>query len=107
MNLQNWEKAAEKHLKEFLPNQYKQLKQTGQLQQHLKQAAEQTYQEMNQLEAQGYSPEEAWVVVRENHLLPKPEAQEPSEPNGLMQEAMQLHSKALQSDQYQGAIVIE
>ena len=80
MNLNNWIELGRQHWKEFLPNRYRELKAAGTLDQALKEAAEQTYLEADQLEKSGYQPDEAWQMVRENYLLLPPEGSQQTEP---------------------------
>ncbi|MCG7932623.1 MAG: hypothetical protein N0E44_21625 [Candidatus Thiodiazotropha lotti] len=73
MNLNNWISKAKEHWKEFQPTRYQELKESGQLEQALQQAAEQTHLEMSELEEAGYQNHEAWEMVRERYLFPKEE----------------------------------
>ena len=52
-----------------LPKMYNENEAKGVLQQKLEEAAEQTYQELDQLELSGISPDEAWQIVRERYLF--------------------------------------
>ncbi|YP_010115339.1 DarB-like antirestriction [Sinorhizobium phage PBC5] len=69
MNLQNWITLGREHWKQHLPNRYRELKQAGMLEPALKEAAEQTYREVSQLEESGFQADEAWQMVRETYLL--------------------------------------
>ena len=69
MNLQNWINLGREHWKQHLPTRYRELKQAGILDQALKEAAEQTYLEVSQLEEAGFQADEAWQMVRETYLL--------------------------------------
>ena len=69
MNLQNWIEEARQHWQEHRPKMYQQYLKAGNLDQKLKQAAEQTYLEVDELEQQGYQPHEAWEIVREKYLM--------------------------------------
>jgi arsenate reductase-like glutaredoxin family protein len=73
MNLNNWITQARAHWKEFLPTRYKELRQAGKLDEALKNAAERTYEELNELEASGMKQQEAWEMVREQYLFPPEE----------------------------------
>ncbi len=94
MNLQNWISQAREHWKEFQPTLFSQLKESGQLNQALKDAAERTHQEMSELEASGLTTHEAWEMTREKYLFLPEEAgmqdDEPMESGSLMQEAMAI-----------------
>ena len=65
----NWIMDAREHWKEHLPKIYNEYERNGVLQQKLEEAAEQTYQELDQLELSGISPDEAWQIVRERYLF--------------------------------------
>mgnify|MGYP006905507983 CR=1 FL=1 len=83
MNLQNWINQADRHWKAHQPQRYKSLKKQGSLQLALKQAAQQTLVEVDQLERNGLSPHEAWEMVREKYLFPSVESQsQPQTPPG-------------------------
>ena len=82
MNLNNWIELGRQHWKEFLPNRYRELKAAGTLDEALKTAAELTYLEADQLEQNGFQPDEAWQMVRENYLLLPPEGSQQPETNG-------------------------
>ncbi|MCG8004246.1 MAG: hypothetical protein JAY88_12405 [Candidatus Thiodiazotropha lotti] len=69
MNLNDWISKAKEHWKEFQPTRYQELKESGQLEQALQQAAEQTHLEMSELEEAGYQNHEAWEMVRERYLF--------------------------------------
>lgn len=101
MNLQNWISQAKKHWQEFQPNKYQALKNQGTLDLALKKAAEQTLAEVSELENQGYQPDEAFQMVRENHLFPpgEPENDNP-EGNGpaILSDALQIMSRTLEAD---------
>ena len=86
MNLQNWKTMARQHWKEHLPEKYRQLKEAGTLEAALDQAVEQTYRETEQLEASGFSPDEAWQMTREQYLLPPADPQKAAP--SLTQQAM-------------------
>lgn len=73
MNLQNWINQARDHWKEFQPTRFKELQRVGKLEPALKQAAEQTYLELDQLEESGMDPQGAWEMVRERYLFPPEE----------------------------------
>ena len=107
MNLQNWINQARDHWKEFQPTRFKELKKAGKLEAALKEAAEQTYLEMNELEEQGFQNHEAWDMVRQNYLFPPEEAalkakndREPvaSEAARLFNQLTRDRSKALRGD---------
>lgn len=48
---------------------YSEYKRNGVLQQKLEEAAEQTFEEVYDLERSGISPDEAWQIVRERYLF--------------------------------------
>ena len=66
------------HWKEHLPKKYKALKQAGTLNSEALKAAEMTLDEQAELIAQGYPPEAAWEMVREQYLF-QPEEEGASE----------------------------
>lgn len=94
----SWIRMADQHWKKHLPRRYAELKKTGKLDEALQQAANQTYLEVSQLEESGYSPDEAFQMVREQYLLPRPEG-EPEQMQGrsLTQEAIEATSQGLRS----------
>ena len=69
---------AIEHWKEHLPKKYKALKQAGTLNSEALKAAEMTLDEQAELIAQGYPPEAAWEMVREQYLF-QPEEEGASE----------------------------
>lgn len=69
-----WIAQARQHLQEHRPQEYERLKKTGKLEAHLTQAAEQTSEEMQTLTRQGLTWDQAWEMVREQHLFPPAEA---------------------------------
>jgi hypothetical protein len=71
--LQNWISQAREHWKEFQPARFRSLEATGMLDAALKEAAEQTFLELGQLEDTGFNHHEAWQIVRERHLFPAEE----------------------------------
>lgn len=75
--LQNWIELGRQHWKEHLPNRYREFEKAGILESSLREAASQTYLEASQLEESGFQPDEAWQMVRENHLLLPPEGSAP------------------------------
>lgn len=99
MNLQNWISQARQSWKENNPSLYKSLNQAGKLGQALKDAAERTHAEMSELEANGYSNQEAWEMTREKYLL-LPAEEQPDEVTSkgaaLFNEANALQSQILQ-----------
>lgn len=99
MNLKNWISLARESWRENNPTLYKELNRSGQLGTALKEAAERTYAETSELEANGYSPEEAWEMTREKYLLlpAEPEKDEvESRGAALFKEANALQSQILQ-----------
>ena len=74
-NLQNWVNLARNHWKEFRPKMYAALKQNGELESALQEAASKTFSEVSQLEDAGYQADEAFQMVREKYLIL------PEEPN--------------------------
>lgn len=101
MNLQNWINQAREHWKENRPKLYQSLKKQGTLDPMLKQAAEQTYQQVIELEEAGYQPDEAFQMVRETYLFPpgEPENDKPAG-NGpaILSDALQTMSRTLEAD---------
>lgn len=73
MNLNNWIELARDSWRENNPNLYRQLLESGKLEEALNEAAEKTYIDVCNLEESGYSPDEAWVMARERCILIKPE----------------------------------
>ncbi|MEW8436616.1 MAG: hypothetical protein AB2689_00520 [Candidatus Thiodiazotropha taylori] len=101
MNLHNWISKANEHWKEFQPTRYQELKESGQLEQALQQAAEQTHLEMSELEEAGYQNHEAWEMVRERYLFPKEEPgledeEEVNEGARLYQDVVRIQNLLLQ-----------
>ncbi|MES9942079.1 MAG: hypothetical protein ABW104_12120 [Candidatus Thiodiazotropha sp. 6PLUC2] len=104
MNLHNWISKAKEHWKEFQPTRYQELKESGQLEQALQQAAEQTHLEMSELEEAGYQNHEAWEMVRERYLfLPEEpgleDEEEYSEGVRLYQEGVAIMNQLLQDQE--------
>jgi hypothetical protein len=64
---------AREHWKEFQPIRYQSLKATGTLDAALKDAAEQTFKELERLQETGFNNHEAWEIVRDTHLFPPEE----------------------------------
>jgi hypothetical protein len=102
MDLKNWISQARASWQENNPTLYKELNRAGKLSVALKDAAERTHQEMSELEANGYSNQEAWEMTREKYLL-LPAEQEPDEVTSkgpsLFNEANALQSQILQSNE--------
>jgi hypothetical protein len=110
MNLQNWINKARIHWQENRPKLYQSLKKQGTLEPMLKQAAEQTYLEVSQLEDAGHQPDEAFQMVREEYLFPpgEPENEQPAGTGpGLLNEAMALQQRVMEisNDEDVGGIV--
>lgn len=78
MNLQNWVRQAREHWQEFQPTRYRELVESGELEAALKDAAERTYREMDALEAQGFTFQDAWEIVRERYLFVPEEGKNPT-----------------------------
>ncbi len=69
------------HWREYLPNHYKSLKESGELEQALATAAELTIAEMQSLQSENaMTTHEAWEVAREHFLLLKEERIRNEEP---------------------------
>ena len=68
-----WIAQARAHLKEHRPQALARLQAAGTLEQHLREAAEATSREMQTLMRQGANWQEAWEMVREQHLFPPAE----------------------------------
>jgi hypothetical protein len=79
MQYQNWINQAKAHWREFQPKRYKALKAAGSLDEALSEAAEQTAQEMEDLQSQGFDREQAWEMVRNEYLFPPEETPENDE----------------------------
>lgn len=100
MNLNRWITLARSHWEEHAPARFRQLSESGRLEEALQEAAELTYRETSELEEAGYSPDEAWQMVRENYLLLPPESDaddkpEYSEGAKLFKETVALNNKIL------------
>ena len=99
MNLQNWVNKARIHWQENRPKFYQSLKAQGTLEPMLKQAAEQTYQQVDELEQAGFQPDEAYQMVREKYLFPPGEPEsEQMDNNGpaILDSALQTMSRTLE-----------
>lgn len=100
MDLKNWISLARESWRENNPELFKGLQRTGKLGEALKLAAQRTHEEMSELEAQGFSNQEAWEMTREKYLLLAPE-REPDEVAtrgaALFNEANALQSEILQA----------
>jgi len=66
-------RQAISHWKEFQPERYKRLKETGKLQQEAEAAERLTQKALRELMDQGATYHEAWEQVRELYLFPPPE----------------------------------
>ena len=98
MDLKNWTSLARESWKEHNPSLYKELNQSGRLGAALKDAAERTYLEVNDLEQAGHSPQDAWEMTREKYLLlPPEETQDEAQAPSLYQEANALQNQILQA----------
>lgn len=100
MDLKNWISLARESWRENNPTLFKELNRSGKLGQTLKQAAERTYEEVSELEANGHSPQEAWEMTREKYLLLPPEKELDevvSKGAALFNEANALQSQILQA----------
>ena len=99
MDLKNWTSLARESWKEHNPALYKELNQSGKLGTALKDAAERTYLEVNELEQAGHSPQDAWEMTREKYLLlpAEPTQDEESQEPTLLQQANALQSQILQA----------
>lgn len=102
MDLNNWVSLGRKSWKEHNPTLFKKLKQAGQLQTALREAAERTYLEVDELENAGFSPQDAWEMTRKKYLLlPPEETQEDEEDYGegvkLHRDLIALQNRILQS----------
>jgi hypothetical protein len=78
-----WKSQARRHWKEHLPTLYRQLKASGKLEAALKDAAERTFREMEELEEMGYDRQGAWEIVREQYLFPSEEGKTPAHDSPL------------------------
>jgi hypothetical protein len=79
MQYQNWINQAKAHWREFQPKKYKVLKAAGSLDEALQEAAQQTAQEMEELQSQGFDREQAWEMLRNEYLFPPEEELEEEE----------------------------
>ncbi len=98
MNLQNWISQARESWRENNPALFKELNRSGKLGAALKEAAERTHAEMSELEAAGYSNQEAWELTRERYLFLPPEPTKDevaSRGASLFNEANDLQSQIL------------
>ena len=98
MNLDHWKSQADSHWKEFQPTRYKALVKDKKLGEALDEAAEATYRETSELEAEGFNPEEAFQMVRERYLFPPEEPgrtkeSEPTRGAELMMDAQRLKNE--------------
>ena len=64
-----WKEQAREHWAEFQPTRFRELNETGKLEDALDYAVEQTWREMKSLMDSGVPAHEAWVMVRENYLI--------------------------------------
>lgn len=109
--LNRWIEQARKHWQANLPTLYRDLKQAGTLDKTLRAAAEATYRETSQLEASGYRPDEAFQMVRENHLFPpaEPKAEKPTSEEQSRNERLNLLRQAMsavpQDDPDEGGVL--
>ena len=71
--MQHWIRQAEAHWREFLPKMVAELEKAGTLRLALAQAAEQTMDEITELEAQGLTFSEAREMVIQEYLFLRPE----------------------------------
>lgn len=99
--LQNWVSQAKAHWKEYQPTLYGQLEKSGKLNAALQMAAQQTAEEMNELEQSGMTEHEAWEMTRERYLFPPEEANlqagEPMQSGAALHEIMGM---PLAEDEY-------
>ena len=95
--LNRWIDQARKHWQDNLPTLYRDLKQAGTLDKTLRAAAEATYRETSQFEASGYRPDEAFQMVRANHLFPPAErkAEKPTSEEQSQSERLNLLRQAM------------
>lgn len=68
-----WIAQAREHWREHQPQKYARLKEAGELEEALQEAAELTSEEIQQLVDQGFDRLQAWEMVRENYLFPPEE----------------------------------
>lgn len=98
--LRGWVEQARAHWKEWRPTMYQELKEAGQLEQALQDAANRTAREQDELMDNGYGFQEAWMIVRNRYLIVSPEEQDeepPTEYQKLMQELQDLQRE---TDEY-------
>ena len=69
MRLNRFGLMAKEHWKEYRPRMYKELEDSGQLEERLYQAQEQTADMLAELISQGMSDDMAWEFVREQWIL--------------------------------------
>ena len=84
MQYKNWILQARQHWRDHQPNRYKTLKESGKLEAALSEAAEATAEAMQALVDEGFDREQAWEMVREQHLFPP---EEPSQDETASKEA--------------------
>lgn len=101
MNLERWILLARESWQDNNPSLFKELCSSGRLDQALRDAAERTHQEMNELEEQGFSNQEAWEMTREKYLLIPAEPEKEEEVNkgaALFNQIIALQNEMLRLD---------
>ena len=101
MNLGNLKDIKLQNLREHSPETYRELQQSGNLDEYLESKATAAEQELDSLIDAGYSDQEAWEVVREDFLMPvDDESDEDEGPNdamlSLLNETIDIQNRALE-----------
>lgn len=65
----SWIEQARQHWREYRPKTFRKLQASGQLETRLREAAEATSLQMQELMAQGFQHHEAWEATREQFLF--------------------------------------
>ena len=94
----HWMHLARQHWKEHLPQKFKRLRDSNQLHEALRLAAEQTADLMEQLQSEGFDQMQAWEMVRNEYLLLPPEADEAREPVGSQGYGAMLELQRIRSE---------
>lgn len=81
MNIDRLIQIGRDHPREHRPQHYRELEELGELEGHLAQAARDTHRDLGALVDAGYSPDEAWQMVRERYLILPGEENDSEEPH--------------------------
>ena len=89
--LGGWRSLADSHWQEHRPTMYRELVKAGKLQSALKEAAEATEREMDELMDAGFQYHNAWEAVRQTYLLlPQEEGLDEDEDDPIVNEGYEL-----------------